>query len=353
MMNENQAATGSAADLPTRAPSQQGLYRRTYRFRVLGMGLAAVPIGCVLLERGAGASVWLWLVVTCLGWPHLAWVIARRSRDPFETELRNLVVDSMIAGSWVALIQFNALPSAILVAVSTADKISSGVRGLWLRSLPWLVAALVATGLATGFALAPQSSMPVVLACLPLMIIHTLAVSSNNYRLIRRVQAQNQRLAELNRIDPLSGVGNRRHWEERAAEMHRRASEQPATLMIVDVDHFKAINDTHGHAVGDDVLRAIAAVIQPLLPAGSHVGRLGGDEFAVAMPGSREHAATVAERMRAVVERIEHESAPSLRSTLSIGLAESAGDASLRDWFERADRALYRAKNAGRNRTMA
>ncbi len=353
MNHETHAATDTHPPAPGRTPSQLGLYRRTYRFRVLGMGLAALPIAVVLTELDAGASTWAWLVVSCIVWPHVAWLAAHHSRDPFDAELRNFVVDSMIAGSWVALMQFNALPSAMLVAVSTADRISSGVRGLWLRALPWLAATIAATGLATGFAFAPQTSMRVVLACLPLMVIHTLAVSYNNYRLVRRVQAQNQRLAELNRIDPLSGLANRRHWEDRAAQLYRLPADQAATLLIVDIDHFKAINDTHGHAVGDDVLRAIATAIQPLLPAGSHAGRLGGDEFAVAMPGSRDEAAAVAERMRAVVENIELASAPGLRSTLSIGFAERAGDASLREWIERADRALYRAKNAGRNRAMA
>ena len=353
MENKAPLISDSLPVAPARTPSQQGLYRRTYRFRMLGMGLAAVPIALVLDGNGSATWTWAWLLLSCLGWPHLAWFIARRSRDPFNTELRNLVVDSMIAGSWVALMQFNALPSAMLIAVTTADKISSGVRGLWLRSLPWLALALVATGVTTGFAFAPQTSMRVVLACLPLMVIHTLAVSYNNYRLVRRVQAQNQRLAELNRIDPLSGLENRRHWEERAAQLHDLPPGQPATVMIVDIDHFKAINDTHGHAVGDDVLRAIATTIRSLLPAGSHVGRLGGDEFAVAMPGSGDQAATVAEHMRTMVERLELASAPDLRSTLSIGYAERANDASLREWIERADRALYRAKNAGRNRVMA
>ena len=107
-------------------------------------------------------------------------LLATRSRDPFRAELRNFVVDSLIAGSWVPLLHFNALPSAILLTVATADKINSGIRRLWLHALPGMLVALVAAAVLTGFAFQPATSMPVLLACLPILIIHTLAVSASS-----------------------------------------------------------------------------------------------------------------------------------------------------------------------------
>jgi hypothetical protein len=129
----------------------------------------------------------------------------------------------------------------------------------------------------TGFAWRPDTSMAALLASLPLLVIHTLAVSLSGYHLIRKVQKQNLRLDELNRIDALTGLETRAHWEAQAeaalAAFQSRA--EPSTLMLLDLDRFKEINDRHGHAIGDDVLRAVADVIrrthsriQPCRPPG-------------------------------------------------------------------------------------
>jgi diguanylate cyclase len=337
-----------------RATRLQTLPQRTYRFRTLGMGLAALPVGAVLAELGAPWPAWAWMVFSCLLWPHLAYWLARRAPDPFLAELRNFVGDSMFAGSWAPLMHFNLLPSVVLVTVVTADKVNAGVRGLWLRSLPWMAGGMLMAGLLSGFAFAPMSSMRVILACLPIMVIHTLAVSLGSYKLVRRVQRQNLQLEELSRIDALTGLDGRRHWEAQAEAMLQAHRERgtPATLMLVDVDRFKLINDRHGHAVGDDVLRAIAERLRAALPPESHAGRLGGDEFVVALPCDLASAAGAAEAVRAVVESLEFPRSPGLRCSVSLGLASAPGGVlGLREWLEAADRSLYAAKSAGRNRT--
>ena len=336
-----------------RATRLQTLPARTYRFRVLGMGLAALPVSSVLLERDAHWLAWAWMFFSCLLWPHLAYVLARRARDPFLAEMRNFVADSMFAGSWVPLMHFNLLPSVVLVTVVTADKVNAGVRNLWLRSLPWLVGGALASALLTGFAWAPDTSMRVILACLPIMVIHTLAVSLGSYKLVRRVQRQNLQLEELSRTDALTGLDGRRHWQtlaEQLLQRHRDAA-QPATLVLVDIDRFKDINDRYGHAVGDDVLRAISERMRASMPADSHAGRLGGDEFAIAVPVDLARAGVAAETLRAVVESLEFPRSPGLRCSVSLGLAPAPdGMLGLREWIEAADRALYEAKSAGRNR---
>ncbi len=106
------------------------------------------------------------------------------------------------------------------------------------------------------------------------------------------------------------------------------------------------------HSTGDDVLRGIADVVRRAMPAGSHAGRLGGDEFVVALAASLAEAEAAAEIMRAAVETLDFPRFPGLRCSVSIGLAEPPdADLGLREWIEAADRALYRAKDAGRNRT--
>jgi diguanylate cyclase len=125
-----------------RASALESLHHRTYRFRILGMGLGGVPVAVVLAETAATWPLWAWMVFGCLLWPHLAYAMARSSADPFAAERRNLAIDSLIAGSMVPLMQFNLLPSVVLLTVTTADKINSGIRNLWLRSLPGMVLGL-------------------------------------------------------------------------------------------------------------------------------------------------------------------------------------------------------------------
>lgn len=328
------------------------LPRLTYPFRVLGMSLAALPIGVVLHDLQAGWLAWTWLLLTCLAWPHLAYLWARRSSDPYAAEGRNFLIDSVFAGSWLPLMHFNLLPSAVLATVVTADKVNSGVPGLWLRAIPGMVLAMLVVGLVKGFEVDLASRTGVVLACLPIMAIHTLAVSANLYRLMRRVQAQNIQLEEMTRRDGLTGVDSRSHWEDQARrllEKHQREG-APASLLLLDIDHFKSINDRHGHGVGDDVLRALARRMGDTLPDTVVRGRLGGDEFVVAIPLAGDEALMHAERLRAAVEALEFPEQPGLTISISLGLAQPPASGDLRAWLEAADHALYRAKDAGRNR---
>lgn len=346
------SSTEAAKRDALRPGSLSTLPQRTYRLRVLGMGLAFLPLAAVSWELQAHWLVWLWVVFSGLLWPHLAYLLATRHRDPFHAELRNFVIDSAVAGSWVPLMHFNVLPSAVLLTVVSADKVHSGVRGLWLRSLPGMLLAMLGIGLLTGFALQPYTSMPVLLASLPILVIHTLAVSMSSYRLVRRVQRQNLQLDELNRVDALTGLQNRGHWEAQANALlqKHRSEARAATLLLIDIDHFKEVNDRYGHSVGDDVLRGIAELTLRCLPSDTQAGRLGGDEFVAVMPVDLASAAPAAERLRVAVEQLDYPRHPGLRCSISIGLASAPdGELELREWIEAADRALYRAKHAGRN----
>ncbi len=343
------------AGAPERVDQRELLPQRVYRFRMLGMGLAALPLGMVMYEHQAPVGSWLWGLFTCVLWPQLAYWRARRSRNRFNAELHNLMFDSAIAGSWAALMHFAVLPAVLLTAVATADKINTGVRGLWRRSLPGMLLAVLVAGWLTGFAFQPETSMPVLLACLPVMLIHTLSVSLASSRLVRRVQQQNRQLDEFSRLDVLTGLNNRGAWQSLASALLQRqhARSQAATLMMIDVDHFKHINDQHGHILGDDVLCNIAAVLRRGNSGDAHIGRFGGDEFAIALPVALAEATVIAERIRRAVEELNVAQAPDLRCSISLGLAEAGATVvNLRQWMEAADRALYQAKQSGRNNTV-
>lgn len=327
------------------------LHRRVYRLRVLGMALAALCIAAVLHENQASLWVWGLLLFTGLLWPQLALWLSARSTDPYRTELRNLLFDSALAGAWVPLMEFNLLPSVLILTLATVDKISTGVPRLWLVSLLGMAAGLLLAAWATGFAHRPITSMPVMLACLPMLLIHSIAVSQASYRLVRKVRQQNHLLNELSRLDMLTGLNSRGYWQQQAERslQHHRDTGEPATLMMIDIDHFKSINDAHGHAVGDEILSAVASVIRDSIRHIDSAGRFGGDEFGLVLLGSGlRDSGIVAERIRQGVETIAP-STPGLRCTVSIGMAEAENNRELRDWMEAADTALYRAKSEGRN----
>ena len=167
---------------------------------------------------------------------------------------------------------------------------------------------------------------------------------------------QTQTLAREARLDALTGLDNRRSVDLLLPIWHATAREQQRALhaAMLDLDHFKAINDRLGHAVGDEVLRIVGALLRAQCREGDLAARYGGEEFVVVWPGADEAAAQRAcERLRAAV--LAHDWAalrPGLRVTMSIGLADLAQDATAADGLERADQALYTAKREGRDRTV-
>jgi diguanylate cyclase (GGDEF)-like protein len=180
---------------------------------------------------------------------------------------------------------------------------------------------------------------------------------ARNDALLAEVQAKGQMLEKQSREDALTGVANRRHFDERLAAEIARAGRysHPLCLLLLDLDHFKRINDSFGHAAGDAVLRVAARTMAASARSTDFVARIGGEEFAVLLPEqdfSGAHA--MAENLRALVAGLDtNEIAPNLRVTASLGLAVLRPGEDRDSLLRRADAALYEAKNAGRNRVVA
>jgi len=175
---------------------------------------------------------------------------------------------------------------------------------------------------------------------------------------ILNLRAAHKELQRLASTDPLTGAFNRRYFLETGnAELHRsRRYEQPFTVLMLDIDHFKAVNDTYGHGIGDDALKETVRVIQSLLRGEDTLGRLGGEEFAVIFPQTIDAGASfVAERIRKSISEIVIETSQGpLTFTMSIGVtASDAEDDSIEDILNRADGALYQAKEQGRDRVIS
>ncbi|HEX8392952.1 MAG TPA: tetratricopeptide repeat-containing diguanylate cyclase [Longimicrobium sp.] len=176
--------------------------------------------------------------------------------------------------------------------------------------------------------------------------------------LMMRHIAGERRMREMAMTDELTRIPNRRALLALAGEGLRnaRSRHEPFSLLALDVDHFKRINDTFGHDVGDSVLRRVAQACRGALREGDAIGRTGGEEFIVVLPrADARQAVDIAERLRGAVEALQWSDLdPALHVTVSVGVAErAAADDSFAALSRRADDSLYRAKERGRNRVVA
>ncbi len=163
---------------------------------------------------------------------------------------------------------------------------------------------------------------------------------------------QREQLVRLATKDPLTGAGNRRALDEKLNGIVNgfKRSGTTASMLLLDLDHFKEVNDEHGHAVGDQILKRITEIIDLRIRVTDSLYRVGGEEFIVVLEGQiLERAAHLSEQLRTLVEA--NELVPDQSVTISLGVAELKSDETVNDWLSRADGALYEAKRSGRNST--
>ena len=173
---------------------------------------------------------------------------------------------------------------------------------------------------------------------------------------IEKLRSTNEQLARMAITDPLTGVGNRRHFDDAlSAELKRNnRSRTPLALLMIDIDHFKRVNDSIGHQAGDRILKIVAETLRVSVRSYDTLCRFGGEEFAIIMPDtSAGQASSVAERIRREIAAINARGTyGDFPLTVSIGLRPVRGTETIdaAQLIFEADQALYRAKNDGRNR---
>jgi len=194
---------------------------------------------------------------------------------------------------------------------------------------------------------------------LPPLILAAYQISAWRNRLAQQRRELRDTLEKVQTLasrDALTGLYNRRHMQDRlvdSAKRHERYGER-FTVVLVDLDHFKRINDVHGHRVGDEALMAFASAATLALRESDTVGRWGGEEFLFILPNTSPTKALVAlDRLRAALQHCSISSrVPGLRVAFSAGVAQHDLAAPVHRTLERADQALYQAKTAGRNRSL-
>ncbi|HEA51410.1 hypothetical protein LCGC14_0667600 [marine sediment metagenome] len=180
-----------------------------------------------------------------------------------------------------------------------------------------------------------------------------LVVSATSFAFAQRTEHQRERLEQLATMDPLTGVKNRRAMDEalNLAAAHAERTELPYALVMLDIDHFKKINDEYGHGVGDGVLVDLAALIQQSTRRSDQLFRYGGEEFVILLSGVDGSGLTAVMNnlQHALRNRMRH---PGGAISASFGVAVYKPGESVDSWLERADRALYEAKETGRDRIV-
>ncbi|MGA2566286.1 MAG: GGDEF domain-containing protein [Pseudolabrys sp.] len=287
---------------------------------------------------------------------------------------RRLLPVAAFAGAitWLALCQLPMLPpgshariafGAVVVATYTFF-IAFELRRERRKSLYSRTAAIVVPGVHAAMFLMPlgmQVLLPESYAVewLAVFTLETMLYAVGTAFLVLLMVKDNDVTVYRNAasIDHLTGLLNRRAFLDTALNLCARRGErrQPVTMMMLDLDHFKSINDRFGHAIGDEVLRTFAEVARSSMRGSDIIGRLGGEEFAVIVAEPTELAARIAERLRAAFEEAGVTvGGHAIGATVSIGAATSYEPlADIGPLLARADAALYRAKRDGRNRLCA
>ncbi len=219
--------------------------------------------------------------------------------------------------------------------------------------LAWVVGFLIAD---PGAAAWPPAAMGILAS-----LVMTAIISTNRLRGFRRMSSLNLELQAQIGFDPLTGIANRRAFHERLEALWERLAGEGASLalILVDLDHFKNLNDTRGHGEGDAALRQVGGVLRMAVRSTEDLpARLGGEEFAVLLPRTKEeHAILVAERIRDAVSytRIPNPgtaNGDTLTASLGVAVAWPQDGGKATDLLDRADTALYKAKNEGRNKVV-
>lgn len=331
---------------------------RVCLMRMVGAVLGSIAIAATLKAHGHsyGGLVWVALLLNLALWPPMAWWHARRSVTPLRTERRQWVLEGLFAGFWIAATGLSPVPGTVLACVLLAGRVASGAWRILAGTLLMLVIGLVSGWLMLGRPWWPDLSEAGMRICLFCLFTHIFALSYMLRTQLQQLQARNELLQRQNRTDAGIELPNRRYFESRLVQAHGRFRlyRQVASLLLIDVDHFKEINDRYGHQTGDRILGGVADILRATVRSGDLPARYGGDEFAVLLINANRLAGQyAAERIRRMMAAYIQQDGAVKACTLSIGIAEiNTGHVRVQDWVSAADAALYQAKAAGRDRIV-
>lgn len=355
------------------------LVRMNHRNRTFSWAVLCLLIGLHLAPQSPAPWVWAALGLQFLAYPHAVYLRARRAHDPLQAEFNHMRLDAFCFGLWSAGLGF-PLWIAFLLAIGPGINLAAfeGGKGVLKAAALHGLGVLVVLPFA-GLRFLPDTSLVVSLLCIfclsSYLVLYGLSAHQRTVTLqrVREKLSDNERAlqAQLDEIrllqgqlkeevdrDHLTGLYNRRYLAATIDREFARCARDgmPLSLIMLDIDHFKQINDMHGHPFGDTVLAAVAKVLAGSLRAGDIACRYGGEEFMLVLPNmplaaAKERAEAIRRRVAALV--LSSGALP-VPVRLSAGVAEAPQDATdAESLIRQADAALYRAKAQGRDRVEA
>jgi diguanylate cyclase (GGDEF)-like protein len=359
------------------------LYRREPSLLVFAVGFAGSVVGVLLMLGQGNVTPWIGVVLSNLFALFLPLMLAigfrrlhgmpvsmpRRFAAYLASFLLVVCGATFLFDSYVLrAVLFSGTSALLFLEVrSVARKNALGLSAFVRRLTLWLCDAVVAVYVLRiavlvvtrpGGLLILQDTLVTPLTLLFLLVIAVLGANlvllTDGARLVEDLKRKNDMLDSLSRTDSVTGLGNRSGFDRLGLDQPQvyGPEAQPTSLLLIDLDHFKRINDVYGHRAGDAALVRTAGLVRGLVRRTDEVYRWGGEEFLILARGTALPAATaLAERIREAIEAPAGDQQGSF--TASIGVAERRAGESRDDWFKRADEALYRAKDEGRNRVVA
>jgi diguanylate cyclase (GGDEF)-like protein len=348
--------------------------RRTLTTTPVGWLLAVwfcwghVPVAAIMWWLGIVASIWAGSLAVL---QHM--IVSGATLERHRRRLHWIgALDGLAWGllTWFLVGYEHALDAVLMALLAGVTSINAQVYGTYVTAYYWQLGTFWAVGILGLLHVGGDRSEIDYVAGLSvffaLTAYYTRAIGQ---RLVEGIRLQHanavladQLRAALQKVeldaatDALTGQWNRRALDDilKRQVALRAASGAPFSILILDIDFFKKVNDEFGHMVGDDVLRAFAQRLREFLRTGDVCARFGGEEFVVVLPGTPVTAALeVAERIREGVARHPLLNTPRIQVTVSIGAATMAHDQSVSELFAKADQAVYVAKNAGRNQVRS
>jgi diguanylate cyclase (GGDEF)-like protein len=361
----------------------QWIVRMNYRNRTILFIVLFATLGAHMASKDYSLGAWGFLGLQFLVYPHLLNWRATRAIDSGRAELNNMVLDTVAFGAWAAVLDFPLWISFILVVGATVNlAVFRGPKGVILAAAAMIVGATLVVAV-TGLHVAPETNPVVTAMSIACVLMFLMVVESGAYyralklhetrerlrvgeqalqsannalkQQLEEIHALQSKLSEQAIRDPLTGLYNRRYLDSTMEREVARCKREghPLSLMLIDIDHFKRINDTYGHQAGDEVLKKLASM---LLGRVTDIAcRYGGEEFLVLLPNMPHSTALEkAEQHRKAFEEAAISFGEfTISATLSAGIATYPGHGtSPNELIGHADQALYRAKAAGRNRVV-
>ncbi|MDR5826360.1 EAL domain-containing protein [Caballeronia sp. LP006] len=337
----------------------RGFARRAYVLRTVGLTLGLVFVQMILWREHSSYAVKAYIAVYCVVWPHIAYLLARRSRTPANAERINMYVDDFVSGTSVAAMSFTWLPSTLVLLMFMMNNVAAGgwrqlAKGFLSCALGTLIGAA-----AFGGRMEPEwiPDAPTLLACLPMLVVYPLALGLASYRTALKLAERSKALRSLSEHDPLTGLLNRGTLSSQLGLLldSQRGKRQLLNVLFIDLDDFKIVNDSLGHRVGDQLLTIVASRLRDATDdATEDIARYGGDEFVIVSIRSPVEAVRgLAGKVIEVINQPVTLAGQVIQVRASIGIStfpDHGNDPQA--LLSRADVAMYAAKAGGRNRIV-